>query len=80
MTFHTYRRKRMAPPEPQALRESEDRTGRGDIDGEQERRNPAKDRLQVRELFGDRSDPGHPQETHGAHPISKGPRLGNYRF
>lgn len=66
----------MAAPEPQALREGEDRARRDDIDGEQEGRNPAKDRLQVRELFSDRSDERYAQEAHGPHQIAKGSRLG----
>lgn len=66
----------MASSEPQALREGEDRARRDDLDGEPERRNPAKDRLQVRELFSDRSDERYTQEAYGSHQISKGSRLG----
>lgn len=57
----------MASSEPQAMREGEDRARRNDLDGEPERRNPAKDRFQVRELFSDRSDERYTQEAYGSH-------------
>lgn len=64
------RREGVAPPEPQALREGEDRAGRVHLHHQQERRGAAEGGLQVRHLPRHRGHQGHAQEAHAAHPVT----------